>query len=117
LTRALEIAEAAGADALIAQVLLWLAGDAFFRGQIEEGFALLHRGRAVAQAAGDSEALLRVEVTEGDALLCTGQFHSCVEVSLRGLELAGRAGRGTSQDAAVLAGNAAMALLAASSRR
>ena len=112
LTRALEIAEAAGADALIARILLWLTADAFFGGQIEEGFALLHRGRAVAQAAGDSEALLRVEVTEGDALLCTGQFHSCVEVSLRGLELAGRAGRGTSQDAAVLAGNAAMALLA-----
>jgi DNA-directed RNA polymerase specialized sigma24 family protein len=52
LTRALEIAEGAGADALIARTVVWLAADAFFRGQIEEGFALLHRGRAVAEAAG-----------------------------------------------------------------
>jgi DNA-binding CsgD family transcriptional regulator/tetratricopeptide (TPR) repeat protein len=112
LTRALEIAEAAGADALIARILVWLAADAFFRGQIEDGFALLHRGRAVAQAARDSEALLRVAVTEGDALLCTGQFQSAIEVSLRGLETARKAGRGTSYDGAVLAGNAALALLA-----
>ncbi len=90
LTRALEIAEAACADALIARILVWLAADAFVRGQIEEGFALLHRGRAVAQAAGDGEALLRVAVTEGDALLCTGQFPSAIEISLRGLETARR---------------------------
>jgi hypothetical protein len=44
LTRALEIAEAAGATALISRILSGLAVDAFLRGQVEEGFSILHRG-------------------------------------------------------------------------
>ncbi len=51
LNRALEIAEAAGATALIPRILASLAADAFRRGQVEEGFAFLDRGWALAQAA------------------------------------------------------------------
>ena len=51
LNRALEIAEAAGATALIPRILASLAADAFLRGQVEEGFAFLERGWALARAA------------------------------------------------------------------
>src|SRR5262249_57132983 len=64
LNRAMEIAEAAGATALISRILSWLTVDAFFRGQVGEGLAILARGRALAEATGDGEALLRLAVTE-----------------------------------------------------
>jgi hypothetical protein len=112
LNRALEIAEAAGATALISRIPPWLAVDAFLREQIEEGFAILHRGRALAEAAGDGEALLRLAVNESDALIRTGKFESAAEVALRGLRAARQAGRGTSFDGTILANNAAEALVA-----
>jgi DNA-binding CsgD family transcriptional regulator len=112
LNRALEIAEAAGATALISRILSWLAIDAFFRGQAEEGFAVLDRGRALAEAAADGQALLRLAVTESDALLKMGKFQAAAGVALRGLQAARQAGRQASPDASVLALNAAEALLA-----
>jgi hypothetical protein len=111
LNRALEIAEAAGATALISRILPWLTVDAFFRGQVGEGFAILDRGRALAEAAGDGEALLRLAVTESDALIRMGKPQQAAEVALRGLQAARQAGRQASFDAAVLANNAAEALL------
>jgi DNA-binding CsgD family transcriptional regulator len=112
LNRALEIAEAAGATALISRILAWLTADPFFRGQTGEGFAILDRGRAVAQAAADGQALLRLAVTESDALLMMGKFQAAAEVGLRGLQAARQAGRQASPDASVLAANAAEGLLA-----
>jgi len=112
LDRALEIAEAAGATALISRILSWLTVDAFFRGQTAEGFAILDRGRALAEAAGDGEALLRLAVHEGDALLRTGKPQQAAEVALRGFQAARRSGRQASSDAAILANNAAEALMA-----
>jgi DNA-binding CsgD family transcriptional regulator/tetratricopeptide (TPR) repeat protein len=92
LTRALEIAEAAGATAVIPRILASLAGDAFLRGQVEEGFAALHRGRAAAEATGDAAALMWLAVSECDALLKTGCFSRAEEVALRGLHAARRDG-------------------------
>src|SRR6516164_9867393 len=112
LNRALEIAEAAGATALISRILSWLTVDAFFRGRVEQGFAILARGRALAEATGDGEAILRLAVHESDALLRTGKAQQAAEVALRGLQAARQAGRGASSDAAILANNAAEALLA-----
>jgi DNA-binding CsgD family transcriptional regulator len=112
LNRALEIAEAAGATALISRILSWLAVDALVRGQVQEGFAFLDRGRALAEAAGDGEAALRLAVTESDALLKAGKFQRAADVARRGLRAARQAGRQASLDASVLAANAAEALLA-----
>jgi DNA-binding CsgD family transcriptional regulator len=112
LNRALEIAEAAGATALISRILSGLAVDAFLRGQVEEGFAALHRGRALAEAAGDGEALLRLAVNESDALLKVGKFQQAADVARRGLQAARQAGREASFDAAILANNVSEALLA-----
>src|SRR5215468_5045632 len=112
LNRALEVAEAAGATALISRILSWLTVDAFFRGQVGEGFAILDRGRALAEAAGDGEALLRLAVHESDALLRTGKPQHAAEVALRGLQAARQSGRQASADAAILANNAAEALIA-----
>ena len=112
LNRALEIAEAAGATALVSRTLAWLSVDPFFRGQVEEGFAILGRGRALAEAAGDGQALLRLAVHESDALLMVGKSQAAAEVGLRGLQAARQAGRQGSHDAGVLAANTAAAMLA-----
>lgn len=45
INRALEIAEAADAAAIVSRALPWLALHAFERGQIEEGFAIYQRAR------------------------------------------------------------------------
>src|SRR5262249_34614284 len=55
--RALEIAEASGATALVPRVLAGLAVNVLLRGEVEEGLAFLERGWALAQAAGDGTAL------------------------------------------------------------
>jgi tetratricopeptide (TPR) repeat protein len=51
LNQALEIAEAAGATALIPRILAILAGDAWLHEQVEQGFAFLDQGWARAQDA------------------------------------------------------------------
>ena len=49
---------------MIPRILADLADDAFWCGEIREGFATLHRARAAAEAAGDDAALLEVAVAE-----------------------------------------------------
>jgi DNA-binding CsgD family transcriptional regulator len=113
LDRALEIAEAAGATALVPHILAGLADDAFTRGQVEEGFAFLQRGWAVAQASGDGPALVRLAVTESDVLCRLARFQPAAEVALRGLEAARQAGLGNWYVVTTLAANASEAFLAA----
>jgi ATP/maltotriose-dependent transcriptional regulator MalT len=110
--RALQIAEAAGATAVIARCQASLAGFAFDRGQVEEGFATLHRGRALAQAAREDQALLWLAITESNVLVQLGRFDDAAEVALRGLQAARQSGLGACFDAHLLAANAAEALLA-----
>ena len=112
LNRALEIAEAAGATALIPRILASLAEDAFVRGQVEEGFALLERGWALARASDDGLALARLAVNESDALLKLARFQNAADVALSGLGPARQAGLQASLIATVLAFNASEALLA-----
>ena len=112
LNRALEIAESAGATGLISQILATLAFHTFMRGQVEEGFALLRRGRALAEASGDSEATLWLAVNESHFLLQMGEFEKASEAALAGLQTARQTGRQTSNDAAILAANACDGLLA-----
>ena len=92
LNRALEIAETAGATALIPLVLARLAENAFLRGQVEEGFAVLERGWGLARASGDGRALFRLAVNESDALLKLARFRDAADIALSGLEPARRAG-------------------------
>jgi len=111
LNRALEIAEAADATALIPRILSALGANAFLRGQVEEGFAILDRARAMARAGADGEAALWLAADESNALLRIGEFEKATEVALRGLQAARQTGRQTSFDATVLVSNASEALL------
>jgi hypothetical protein len=108
LTAALKIAEAAGATAMIPQILALLAADAFIRRRPGEGFAFLRRARALAEASGAAQSQLWQDVTESDVLLKTGDFTRAAGLALRGLQ----ATRQTGSFASVLAANAAEALLA-----
>ena len=72
LNRALEIAESAGATVMISRILPRLASTRSVRGQVEEGFAMLQRGRALAEASGNDVTLLWLAVIESDALLKRG---------------------------------------------
>jgi DNA-binding CsgD family transcriptional regulator len=110
--RALEIAEAAGATAVISRCQSHLAAHAFDRGQVEKGFAILHGGRALAQAAREDQALLWLAIIESDALVKRGRFDDGAQAALRGLQAARQSGLGASFDADLLAANAAEALLA-----
>jgi len=111
LTRSLEIAQAAGAAALIPRILAWLAIHAGLRGQVTDGFSLLRRARAAAEASG-GEATLWVDALESSVLLKTRNVQDAADVAVRGLQSARQAGRHGSYQASVLAGNAAEALLA-----
>ena len=112
LDRALEVAEAVGATGLIPVILAVRADEAFMRGQVEKGFAVLQRGWALAQASGDGPALVWLAVNDTDALLKLAKFQSAADVALRGLVAARRAGLEAWYGATVLAGNASEALLA-----
>ena len=112
LDRALEIAEAAGATALIPRILPVIAEGAFVRGQVEEGFAALERGWALARAAQDGPALVRLAINESDALLKLAQLQNAADVALRGLDIARQAGLEAWEMAGIVAANAAEALLA-----
>lgn len=110
LNQALEIAEAAGATALIPRVLASLVADAFRRAQVENGFAFLDRG--CARARDDGVALIWLAINEYTAMFWLARFREAGEIALRGLDRARRAGLGSSWWAALLAANAAEALLA-----
>jgi tetratricopeptide (TPR) repeat protein len=112
LNRALAMAEAVGAAALIPQILSVLAGEAFVRGQVEEGFTILQRAWNLAQATEDGPALLWLAVRESDALLKLAKFQRAADVALRGLGAARRAGLEACFGANFLAYNAVEALLA-----
>ena len=112
LDRALEIAEAAGATALIPRTLSVIAFTAFVRGQVEEGFAALERGWALARAAQDGPGLVWLAVNESGALLKLAQFQRAAEVASRGLDDARQAGLQSWDLASRLAAHAAEALLA-----
>jgi DNA-binding CsgD family transcriptional regulator len=112
LNRALEIAEAAAATAAIPRILAFSAEDAFLRGQIEDGFAYLERGWALAHVSQDVPALLWLAVSESSAQLKLARFSSVAEVALRGLGHARQVGLEASFSATILAYNGAVALLA-----
>jgi DNA-binding CsgD family transcriptional regulator/tetratricopeptide (TPR) repeat protein len=112
LNRALEIAEAADAEALIPQILASLAEEAFRRGQVAEGFAFLDRGWTLARAGDDGLALAWLAINESEALLKLARFPDAADVALRGLAGARQAGLQGSWAFSVLAADAAEALLA-----
>ena len=112
LNRALEIAEAAGATALIPRTLSVIAFTAFVRGQAEEGFAALERGWALARAAQDGPGLVWLAVNESGALLKLAQFQRAAAVASRGLDDARQAGLQSWDLASRLAAFVAEALLA-----
>jgi len=112
LNRALEIAETAGATVAIPRILSAIAFAAFARGQVEEGFATVERGRALARAARDEPGLGWLAINESNALLKLGQFRGAVEAASRGLEAARQASLMAWYGAAVLATVAAEAWLA-----
>jgi DNA-binding CsgD family transcriptional regulator len=112
LNRAREIAEAAGATSLTVRILSWLALHAFLRGQLDEGFDLVRRGRMLAGQSADGAAGLVVAICESDAMLTMGRFRDSAEVGLRGFRAAEQAGLSASFQATIVASNAAEALLA-----
>jgi DNA-binding CsgD family transcriptional regulator len=112
LDRALEIAEAAGATALIPRILSVMAYTALMRGHLEDGFAILERGWAMARAEQDGPSLVWLAVNESDDLLKLARFQRAAEVASRGLEDARQAGLQSWETATVLTANAADALLA-----
>jgi DNA-binding CsgD family transcriptional regulator len=111
LARALQIAEAAGATGVIPRILaITPPADVRASGAVQEKFATLHRARAVAEAAADDAALVRVDVTESHFLLQTANFAHAEKVALRGLYAARRAGLGSWLGSMSLIANAAAAM-------
>jgi DNA-binding CsgD family transcriptional regulator len=109
--RGLDVAEAAGAIALIPRLQPLLAYHLFLSGQLDEGFAVLRRGRALAEAGRDGEGCLLIDVYESDALVKTARFAEAAELARRGLASARQAGLDGFWNTAILAGNGAEALL------
>jgi tetratricopeptide (TPR) repeat protein len=66
LTRALDVAEAAGATGVAASVQMSLAHEACLRGQVAEGLALVERARTLAEASNDGETLVEVAGDESE---------------------------------------------------
>jgi DNA-binding CsgD family transcriptional regulator/tetratricopeptide (TPR) repeat protein len=112
LDRALAIAEAAGATALIPRILSVIALAAFVDGQVEEGLASLERGWALARASRDGPALVWLATNESEALLKLGQYQRAADAASRGLDAAQQAGLQSWRFARTLAANAAEALVA-----
>lgn len=112
LQRALEVAEAADATALIPRILDRMANNAFMHGQVQEGFTLLERAWALARAADDALTLVWLAVDESDALLKLARFSDAADLARDGLGPARQAGLQASISATVLAFNASEALIA-----
>jgi len=110
--RGLEIAEAAGATALVPRLLSIFAYHQFLQGRMDEGFAVLRRCRALTGSAGDSEASILIDIYESDALLKTVKFTDAADVARRGLRDAYQAGLEDFWNSAILSANAAEALVA-----
>jgi DNA-binding CsgD family transcriptional regulator len=88
-----------------------LAYHLFLGGHLDEGFAVLRRGRALAESEGDAEACLLIDVYESEALLKTARVGPAAEVAVRGLANARQAGLEAFWTTAILAANGAEALL------
>jgi DNA-binding CsgD family transcriptional regulator len=112
LNRALKIAEAVDATALIPRVLARIAVNEFQRGRVEEGFAVLDRAWTLARSTDDGSALVWLAARESDALLKLAEFRSAADVALHAFEPARQAGLQASWQATILAQNASEALLA-----
>jgi DNA-binding CsgD family transcriptional regulator/tetratricopeptide (TPR) repeat protein len=112
LDRALEIAEAASATALIPRILSVIALAAFVDGQVEEGIAAQERGWALARASRDGPALVWLATNESEALLKLAQYQRAADAASRGLDAARQAGLQSWRFARTLAANAAEALVA-----
>jgi DNA-binding CsgD family transcriptional regulator len=109
--RALEIAEAAGAAAVVARILARFPGDPDDPDAVQETSARFDRARAAAEAAGDDAALVEVAVWESHTLLQMADLAGAEEAALRGLHAARRAGLDGWFPAAALVANAAEAML------
>src|SRR5262249_42928089 len=110
LTRALEIAEAAGATAVIPRILIRIR-DPREPGAVQQAFATFHRARAAAEATGDDVALVEVAMVESDTLLQMAACAGAEDVALRGRRAARRAGLAGWFPTAILVCNAAAAML------
>jgi ATP/maltotriose-dependent transcriptional regulator MalT len=112
LARGLEVAEAAGATGVAADIQARLGHDARLHGRVAEGVAMARRARTLAEASGDGKALIEIEADESDTLLKAGRFDEAASAALRGLEAARASGRRMSLGAGFVVGNAAEAMLA-----
>ena len=112
MTRALKIAEAAGATTLITKILAFQAYRAFTRGRIADGFAIIDRGLALADDVGDATGSLWLAVEKSAALDNMGNYAAAVEAAVDALSAASHAGRQSSLYAGMLVANATSALLA-----
>jgi len=109
--RALDIGERVGATALMSRTLSLLTLGSFNEGQVEDGFRLIHRARALAVRSGDADAALSVAVFESAALLSVARFHDAAAAATQALEAARQAGLRAYYKTSILAANAADALL------
>jgi DNA-binding CsgD family transcriptional regulator len=112
LDRALQIAEAAGTTPLTSRIVNFLGYEALLSGQVEQGQALIDRGRALAQASQDGGALAWQAVLDSEVQLKQASFHLAAEVAVRGIEAIRQAGLEASFQGSLLAANAVEALLA-----
>jgi DNA-binding CsgD family transcriptional regulator len=110
--RGLEIAEAAGATALIPRLLSMFAYHKFLQGQMDEGFTVLRRCQALTGSAGDTEAGILIDIYESDALLKTARFAEAADVARCRLRDARQAGLEDFWNSTILTANAAEALVA-----
>ena len=111
LTRALEIAETAGAAALQPLIVSYLGLVVAEGGEVEEGLALLQRAKALAGSSGEV-ALIDIANSESNILYDLADFDGACQVALRGWEFARERGRGSWHMAKYLVSDAAEALIA-----
>lgn len=111
LSKGLHVAEAADATASTIRLLVQLGHVSFLRGELNEGFAALRRGRALADGIDDADPALRLAVYESDALVKIGRLEDAWQVACEGIERARRGGLGNTINAAVLQSNGVEAML------
>jgi predicted ATPase len=88
----LPVREAAGATAVLPRILPWLGNAVCCRGQVDDGLGLIRQGRALAEAAGDGQALLWAVYSESEILHGLGKFDEAAGVALSGLRGARQTG-------------------------
>src|SRR5262245_25267755 len=112
LNRALEIADAAGAETLKPQILCQLAARSLVRGDVEGGFRLYAQAHNMLETSRDPWAALVLAAMETASLISVGKLEEATRVGLRGAEAARHGGVGSGLYATVLLGNTVEALLA-----